>query len=90
MCYPAIIQSGGNYSLKFSAVRYVELVFFIFLSPYSFALIHIFFKLFSDDKPLHFGAIVCLLGARYKSYCSNIGRTLLVNPTDKMQVDYRS
>lgn len=23
MCYPAIIQSGGNYSLKFSAVRYV-------------------------------------------------------------------
>ena len=21
MCYPAIIQSGGNYSLKFSAVR---------------------------------------------------------------------
>ena len=60
MCYPAIIQSGGNYSLKFSAV--------------------------SDDKPLHFGAIVCLLGARYKSYCSNIGRTLLVNPSEKMQV----
>ena len=25
MCYPAIIQSGGNYSLKFSAVRYVLL-----------------------------------------------------------------
>jgi len=23
MCYPAIIQSGGNYSLKFSAVRSV-------------------------------------------------------------------
>lgn len=22
MCYPAIIQSGGNYSLKFSAERY--------------------------------------------------------------------
>ncbi|KAK4019969.1 hypothetical protein OUZ56_001967 [Daphnia magna] len=62
MCYPAIIQSGGNYSLKFSAV--------------------------SDDKPLHFGAIVCLLGARYKSYCSNIGRTLLVNPTEKMQDTY--
>lgn len=40
----------------------------------------------SDDKTLHFGAIVCLLGARYKSYCSNIGRTLLVNPTEKMQV----
>ena len=24
MCYPAIIQSGGNYSLKFSVVRLVE------------------------------------------------------------------
>ena len=22
MCYPAIIQSGGKYSLKFSTVRY--------------------------------------------------------------------
>lgn len=22
MCYPPIIQSGGNYSLKFSVVRY--------------------------------------------------------------------
>lgn len=46
----------------------------------------IFLNQNSDDKPLHFGAIVCLLGARYKSYCSNIGRTLLVNPTEKMQV----
>jgi len=62
MCYPAIIQSGGNYSLKFSAV--------------------------SDDKSLHFGSVVCLLGARYKSYCSNIGRTLLVNPSEKMQETY--
>lgn len=26
MCYPAIIQSGGNYSLKFSAVRYASFV----------------------------------------------------------------
>lgn len=23
MCYPAIIQSGGNYNLKFSVVRWV-------------------------------------------------------------------
>lgn len=23
MCYPAIIQSGGNYNLKFSVVRFV-------------------------------------------------------------------
>jgi len=60
MCYPPIIQSGGNYSLKFSAM--------------------------SDKNPVHFGAIVCCLGARYKSYCSNIVRTLLVNPTDEVQV----
>ncbi|KAF4526369.1 hypothetical protein B566_EDAN014107 [Ephemera danica] len=59
MCYPPIIQSGGNYSLKFSVV--------------------------SDKNILHFGSIVCSLGTRYKSYCSNIVRTLLVNPTDKVQ-----
>lgn len=62
MCYPPIIQSGGHYSLKFSAV--------------------------SDKNHLHFGAIVCSLGARYKSYCSNIVRTLLVNPTDEVQSNY--
>lgn len=62
MCYPAIIQSGGNYSLKFSAI--------------------------SDKNYLHFGAIVCSLGARYKNYCSNIARTLLVNPSDKLQENY--
>lgn len=62
MCYPAIIQSGGNYSLKFSAL--------------------------SDKNHLHFGSIICSLGARYKSYCSNIVRTLLVNPSDKIQDQY--
>lgn len=62
MCYPAIIQSGGNYSLKFSAE--------------------------SDKNNLHFGAIVCSLGVRYKSYCSNIARTLLVNPSDEVQNNY--
>lgn len=62
MCYPAIIQSGGNYSLKFSVV--------------------------SDKNYLHFGAIVCSLGARYKSYCSNIARTFLVNPNEHIQGNY--
>lgn len=62
MCYPAIIQSGGNYNLKFSVT--------------------------SDKNTLHFGAIICSLGARYKSYCSNIVRTLLVNPTDQIQNNY--
>jgi len=60
MCYPPIIQSGGNYNLKFSAA--------------------------TDKNVLHFGSIVCCLGARYKSYCSNIVRTLLVNPSEKVQV----
>ena len=60
MCYPAIIQSGGKYSLKFSAV--------------------------SDDNVLHFGVIICSLGARYKGYCSNIVRTLMVNPTKAIEV----
>lgn len=41
---------------------------------------------FSDKNNLHFGAIVCSLGARYKSYCANIVRTLLVDPTDAIQV----
>lgn len=62
MCYPAIIQSGGNYNLKFSVV--------------------------SDKNTLHFGAIICSFGARYKSYCSNLVRTLLVNPTDQIQTNY--
>ncbi|XP_050517919.1 FACT complex subunit spt16 isoform X2 [Diabrotica virgifera virgifera] len=62
MCYPAIIQSGGTYNLKFSVI--------------------------SDKNSLHFGAIVCSLGARYKSYCSNIVRTLLVNPTEEIQNNY--
>lgn len=61
-CYPAIIQSGGNYSLKFSVV--------------------------SDKNMLHFGVIICSLGVRYKSYCSNIVRTLLVNPPQAMQDNY--
>jgi len=59
LCYSAIIQSGGNYNMKFSAI--------------------------SDNNNLHFGAITCALGARYKQYCSNIVRTLFVNPTQKQQ-----
>ncbi|XKL65902.1 hypothetical protein PGB90_009322 [Kerria lacca] len=61
-CYPPIIQSGGNYSLKFSAT--------------------------SDKNNLHFGVIICSFGARYKMYCSNIIRTLLVNPDTFVQDNY--
>ncbi|RUS80854.1 hypothetical protein EGW08_011373 [Elysia chlorotica] len=62
VCYPAIIQSGGKYSLKFSTT--------------------------SDDHPLQFDSIVCAMGVRYKSYCSNIVRTLLVNPEEPLQKIY--
>lgn len=62
MCYPPIIQSGGNYSLKFSVV--------------------------SDKNHMHFGAITCAMGIRYKSYCSNLVRTLMVDPPPEMQDNY--
>ncbi|XP_072885322.1 FACT complex subunit SPT16 [Hemitrygon akajei] len=62
MCYPPIIQSGGNYNLKFSVV--------------------------SDKNHMHFGAITCAMGIRYKSYCSNIVRTLMVDPPQQMQDNY--
>ncbi|XP_075685078.1 FACT complex subunit SPT16 [Rhinoderma darwinii] len=62
MCYPPIIQSGGNYNLKFSVV--------------------------SDKNHMHFGAITCAMGVRFKSYCSNLVRTLMVDPTQEMQENY--
>lgn len=62
ICYTPIIQSGGNYNLKFSAV--------------------------CDKNNLHFGAITCALGIRYKQYCSNLVRTILVNPSEKQQALY--
>jgi len=62
LCYPAIIQSGGNYKMKFTVA--------------------------SDKENVHFGAIMCSFGARYKSYCSNIVRTMLVDPSEKIQKYY--
>lgn len=59
MCYSPIIQSGGKFSLKFSAI--------------------------SSDVKLHFGVITCSVGVRYKFYCSNIVRTLMVEPTQTQQ-----
>ncbi|VEL11724.1 unnamed protein product [Protopolystoma xenopodis] len=41
-----------------------------------------------DDNPLHYGVIVCSLGVRYRSYCSNVIRTLLVNPTKEQSDNY--
>ncbi len=42
----------------------------------------------SDKNNLHFGAMVCCVGVRYKSYCSNIVRTYMVNPTETMKENY--
>lgn len=81
-CYPPIIQSGGNYSLKFSATRY--LIFLIQFVLNVFVINIIIF--FSDKNTLHFGVIICSLGIRYKSYCSNLIRTILVNPTEEIRV----
>ena len=44
--------------------------------------------IYSDKNTLHFGSIVIAFGARYKSYCSNIVRTLLVDPSEEVQKTY--
>jgi nucleosome binding factor SPN SPT16 subunit len=43
----------------------------------------------SDSEPLHTGTIVIELGARYRSYCSNIVRTLFIDPSDEQTECYR-
>jgi len=53
-CYPPIVQSGGDFDLRPSAV--------------------------SNNEYLHAGTIICSLGVRYKSYCTNISRTFLIDP----------
>lgn len=35
----------------------------------------------TDDQRLKPGVILCSLGIRYKSYCSNVGRTFMIDPT---------
>ncbi|CAN8179311.1 unnamed protein product, partial [Coccothraustes coccothraustes] len=72
MCYPPIIQSGGNYNLKFSSGGNYNLKF----------------SVVSDKSHMHFGAITCSMGIRYKSYCSNLVRTLMVDPSQDMQGTY--
>lgn len=48
-----------------------------------------FLSLVSSDKNhMHFGAITCAMGIRFKSYCSNLVRTLMVDPTQEVQENY--
>lgn len=61
-CYLPIIQSGGNYNLKFAAL--------------------------SNDDDIHYGTIVSSLGIRYKRYCSNISRTLMIDPAEDQKKNY--
>ncbi|CAB4485087.1 unnamed protein product [Rhizophagus irregularis] len=42
----------------------------------------------SDNRTLHAGTILCSFGVRYKSYCSNIGRTILFDPTKEQERNY--
>ncbi|RIB06768.1 FACT complex subunit-domain-containing protein [Gigaspora rosea] len=42
----------------------------------------------SNTDKLHDGTILCSLGVRYKSYCSNIGRTILIDPTKEQEKNY--
>lgn len=52
-------------------------------------LIKCFLVLFPSDKNhMHFGAITCAMGIRFKSYCSNLVRTLMVDPTQEVQENY--
>lgn len=61
-CYVPIIQSGGNYNLKFATV--------------------------SNDDDIHCGIIVSSLGIRYRRYCSNVSRTLMIDPSEEQKKNY--
>ncbi|EPQ27210.1 uncharacterized protein PFL1_05133 [Pseudozyma flocculosa PF-1] len=65
-CYTPIIQSGGEYDLRTSAVSTVK-------------------RLEADGNG---GVVVASLGIKYQSYCSNIGRTYLIDPHKTQQKTY--
>lgn len=43
----------------------------------------------SDSNNLHGGVIVSSVGVRYRNYCSNLGRTFLIDPTTKIEENYQ-
>uniref|UniRef100_A0A7N0RAU6 FACT complex subunit n=1 Tax=Kalanchoe fedtschenkoi TaxID=63787 RepID=A0A7N0RAU6_KALFE len=58
ICYPPIIQSGGEFDLRPSAA--------------------------SNDENLYYDSgsvIICAVGSRYNSYCTNVARTILIDAT---------
>ncbi|GAA5939274.1 hypothetical protein JCM3775_007175 [Rhodotorula graminis] len=42
----------------------------------------------TDDQRLKAGVILCSLGIRYKSYCSNVGRTFMIDPSADQEKNY--
>lgn len=42
-----------------------------------------------DKRRLHFGSIICALGARYRNYCSTVARTYMINPTKHQETLYK-
>lgn len=42
----------------------------------------------SDSDHLKYDVIICSLGARYKGYCSNVGRTFFIDPSSSMEKSY--
>lgn len=42
-----------------------------------------------DDELLHAGVIICSMGLRYKTYCSLIARTYLVDPSKSQENNYK-
>ena len=43
----------------------------------------------SDDSNLHSGVIVTGLGLRYKTYCSTLARTFLIDPSKSQSTNYK-
>uniref|UniRef100_A0A1I8HE56 FACT complex subunit n=1 Tax=Macrostomum lignano TaxID=282301 RepID=A0A1I8HE56_9PLAT len=62
ICYPPIIQSGGQFKLKYS----IE----------------------SNSTALHQGVVLSMIGVRYKCYCTNIIRTLMIQPAKAVTEAY--
>eukprot|EP01103_Thecamoeba_quadrilineata_P016031 TRINITY_DN5244_c0_g1_i1.p1 TRINITY_DN5244_c0_g1~~TRINITY_DN5244_c0_g1_i1.p1 ORF type:complete len:1059 (-),score=303.19 TRINITY_DN5244_c0_g1_i1:16-3192(-) len=42
----------------------------------------------NSEKPIDYEVIICFLGARYKSYCSAVARTFLIDPKPEQTENY--
>lgn len=43
----------------------------------------------SNDDKLKYDVIIASLGARYNMYCANLTRTVLVDPSEQQQAEYK-